>query len=132
MATASAAKRISREIDEKVEQSDPNGLDFLRARYYDPEIGRFLSGDPLGGGYGYAGGNPVNAVDPSGMVVVCTDWREGLCAGTTTIPDQFAGLYIAADSVEHWVAPTPKKAAPAPAPVVVAAQTPKLPRSFRV
>jgi len=22
------------------EQSDPNGLDFLRARYYDPEVGR--------------------------------------------------------------------------------------------
>jgi RHS repeat-associated protein len=28
------------------EQNDPNGLDFLRARYYDPEVGRFLSGDP--------------------------------------------------------------------------------------
>jgi RHS repeat-associated protein len=50
------------------EQSDPNGLDFLRARYYDPEIGRFLSGDPLGGGYGYAAGNPINLTDPSGLV----------------------------------------------------------------
>jgi RHS repeat-associated protein len=31
------------------EQNDPNDLGYLRARYYDPEIGRFLSGDPLGG-----------------------------------------------------------------------------------
>jgi RHS repeat-associated protein len=91
------------------EQNDPNGLEFLRARYYDPKIGRFLSGDPVGGGYGYARSNPVSLTDPSGMVVVCTDWREGLCAGTTTIPDEFAGLYIAADSVQHWV--PPKKAA---------------------
>jgi RHS repeat-associated protein len=52
------------------EQSDPNGLDFLRARYYDPEIGRFLSGDPLGGGYTYASNNPVNMTDPSGMCSV--------------------------------------------------------------
>jgi RHS repeat-associated protein len=50
------------------EQSDPNGLDFLRARYYDPEIGRFLGRDPLGGGYGYVLGNPVNLTDPSGLV----------------------------------------------------------------
>jgi RHS repeat-associated protein len=50
------------------EQNDPNGLDFLRARYYDSETGRFLSGDPLGGGYGYAYGNPTNLVDPSGLI----------------------------------------------------------------
>jgi RHS repeat-associated protein len=37
------------------EQGDPNGLDFLRARYYDPEIRCFLSCDPVGGGYAYAG-----------------------------------------------------------------------------
>jgi RHS repeat-associated protein len=47
-------------------------LQLLGARYYDPEVGRFLSPDPIGfaGGlnlYGYCGGNPVNLVDPLGL-----------------------------------------------------------------
>ena len=49
------------------EQNDPNGLEYLRARYYDPATGRFLGRDPLGGGYPYAGSNPANMVDPTGL-----------------------------------------------------------------
>jgi RHS repeat-associated protein len=52
------------------EQHDADSeLYYLRARYYDPESGRFLSRDPLPGGqpYAYAGGNPINRVDPSGL-----------------------------------------------------------------
>jgi RHS repeat-associated protein len=51
------------------EQRDSeSGFDFLRARYYDPAVGRFLSSDPLGGGgYPYAGNNPANATDPTGL-----------------------------------------------------------------
>jgi RHS repeat-associated protein len=46
-------------------------LYYMRARYYDPELGRFLSEDPIGisGGlnlYAYAGNDPVNRSDPSG------------------------------------------------------------------
>ena len=50
------------------------GLLYLRARYYDPEAGRFVSKDPIGfaGGdvnlYGYILGNPVNRVDLSGII----------------------------------------------------------------
>jgi RHS repeat-associated protein len=29
------------------EQADANGLEYLRTRYYDPRIGRFLSRDPF-------------------------------------------------------------------------------------
>ena len=49
-----------------------NGLLYMRARYYDPITGRFISKDPIGwaGGlnlYNYVGGNPVNWVDPWGL-----------------------------------------------------------------
>ncbi|MCC6231852.1 MAG: hypothetical protein IT580_04370, partial [Verrucomicrobiales bacterium] len=54
------------------EYDSDTGLYFMRARYYDPALGRFISQDPLGvaGGnnrYGYAGNDPVNRADPTGM-----------------------------------------------------------------
>jgi RHS repeat-associated protein len=96
------------------EQSDPNGLDFLRARYYDPEIGRFLSGDPLGGGYGYAGGNPVNAVDPSGLWTVCLSWDSSLsnhesgqfvCAVPREVGSVYTSQVVYDDVTGEWVLP---------------------------
>jgi RHS repeat-associated protein len=49
-----------------------SGLMLLGARYYDPTVGRFITQDPIGqaGGlnfYDYTSGNPVNAIDPSGL-----------------------------------------------------------------
>jgi RHS repeat-associated protein len=46
------------------------GLYYMRARWYDPETGRFMSEDPIGlsGGinmYAFAGDDPVNGRDPS-------------------------------------------------------------------
>jgi RHS repeat-associated protein len=50
---------------------------YLRARYYDPATGRFVSTDPFQGyldqsvtlhDYLYTGNNPVNFVDPSGFI----------------------------------------------------------------
>ena len=43
-------------------------LYFVRARYYDPSIGRFLSEDPIWATnlYPYAGNNPMGYIDPSG------------------------------------------------------------------
>jgi RHS repeat-associated protein len=55
---------------------DPGlGLQYVRQRYYDPSVGRFLSPDPirLGGGlnrYIYMGGDPVNGSDPTGTCAV--------------------------------------------------------------
>lgn len=53
------------------EQHDASGLIYLRARYYDPMIGQFISHDPLVNktldAYGYAGGNPLQMIDPLGL-----------------------------------------------------------------
>jgi RHS repeat-associated protein len=52
---------------------DPAGIYQVRARYYHPGLSRFVSEDPLGlagGGvnlYVYAGGDPVNHTDPTGL-----------------------------------------------------------------
>lgn len=48
---------------------DANGLSYHNARYFDPALGVWVSLDPLetANRYGYVSGNPVNAVDPSGM-----------------------------------------------------------------
>jgi len=47
------------------------GLQYLRARYYEPSSGQFLSRDPAvvltGEPYGYTGGNPLNYTDPTGL-----------------------------------------------------------------
>ena len=57
------------------EQTDATGLVYLRARYYDAGVGRFLTDDPWQGNpnqpmsyndWLYVYGNPVNLTDPSG------------------------------------------------------------------
>ena len=50
-------------------------LYYMRARYYDPDTGRFISEDPIGFGggqtnlYAYVGGDPVNNIDPTGLIL---------------------------------------------------------------
>lgn len=52
-------------------QDPETGLYYLRARYYDPRTGQFLSRDPIApltqSAYGYVGGNPLNLIDPTGL-----------------------------------------------------------------
>jgi RHS repeat-associated protein len=54
-------------------ETDGLGIDYYRARYYNPTVGRFLSEDPMGftgGGtnfYAYTGDNPTDFDDPFGL-----------------------------------------------------------------
>lgn len=58
------------------ELTDPSGLIYLRSRWYEPSVGRFLARDPFAGGlhqpsslngFAYVGGRPTMLVDPLGL-----------------------------------------------------------------
>jgi RHS repeat-associated protein len=69
-----------------------NGLQFMRARYYSPSVGRFLSMDQLPGSategqtlnrFAYATGEPIMKVDPSGFSVT----QKGFIKVTNLLAD---------------------------------------------
>jgi RHS repeat-associated protein len=57
-------------------QEDATGLKLLGHRYYDSSLGRFITRDPIKDGrnwYAYCGNDPVNGVDPSGLLTIAGD-----------------------------------------------------------
>ena len=73
------------------------GLYYDRTRYYDPQLGRFISQDPMGAAgsgdnlYAYCGDNPTDATDPSGMT-----WTVKRSGGATATASVF---YDSVDSL---------------------------------
>jgi len=72
-------------------ENDGTGLYYYRARYYHPQLGRFVAEDPIGldGGtnlYAYVNGNPVLYVDPEGKSWIGAAGRivGGMVAGAIT------------------------------------------------
>ncbi|MEU0179502.1 RHS repeat-associated core domain-containing protein, partial [Streptomyces massasporeus] len=63
---------------------DPTGLYKMGHRYYDPSLGRFTQPDPSGqetNPYLYAGGDPINNTDPSGLAGACSNAVIGFIVG---------------------------------------------------
>src|SRR5262249_45253206 len=61
-------------------QDAVSGLDYYVARYYDPLLGQFTSGDTVMEGlnrFAYVGGNPETRTDPSGHKVCDDDCHGG-------------------------------------------------------
>lgn len=76
-ATGNALLYTGREYDRD------SGLYYYRARYYDPEIGRFISEDPKGFGaginfYAYCKNSPNDCTDPSGLIDVAKYINAGI------------------------------------------------------
>uniref|UniRef100_UPI0010F7B51C RHS repeat-associated core domain-containing protein n=1 Tax=Chitinivorax sp. B TaxID=2502235 RepID=UPI0010F7B51C len=72
------------------------GLIYYRARWYDPSIGRFTQRDPSGlaGGlnpYAYVDGDPINNIDPSGLLSAKVSPVRSAAPFTTSGPVMAAG-----------------------------------------
>ncbi|MBI4823337.1 MAG: RHS repeat-associated core domain-containing protein, partial [Nitrospirae bacterium] len=86
-------------------ENDGEGLYYYRARYYSPELQRFISEDPIGllGGvnlYTYTGNSPVNWIDPLGLktwVYISVSGGGGFIlsgeVGTYYLIDPSTGVY---------------------------------------
>ncbi|MFZ5994261.1 MAG: RHS repeat-associated core domain-containing protein [Thermodesulfobacteriota bacterium] len=84
--------------------TEPNGFYYMRARYYDPSVGRFVSEDPIGfeGGdvnlYAYVGNNPIVYIDPFGedWVTSVLGTASYLCntAGLVSKPAKIVGIGV--------------------------------------
>ena len=110
--------------------TDPSGLQQLGARFYWPEVGRFIQQDPLGDGmnsYAYVGNNPVSRIDPEGLKYLDLSGGVGLwpfypvagigpmgglmlgpdpCATTPVLPHDVGGIpHFAAAAFHKYVHP---------------------------
>ena len=88
-------------------ESDASGLVYFGARYYDPEIGRFITQDPTGmidgpNLYAYCRNNPVNFSDPYGYWYIDINisfgmWGIGVTGGIMFAPKgvyKYVGLGV--------------------------------------
>jgi len=93
------------------ERDDETGLRYHRARYYDSNVGRWISEDPIGfaGRDGnlsrYIGNSSTNAVDPTGLMIVPSlPEAKTLGVGTTglVINDVDLDIRIKLKAGENW------------------------------
>jgi len=115
---------LANEFDFAGQQTDGTGLQYLRARYYDPETGVFLSRDPMAKGpgwtsnhYAYVGGSAPNSSDPTGLcgwkVWECGDdvWNGVVAAGAAAGEALSNGASWTGDRIAEIAAATAAAAA---------------------
>jgi len=108
--------------------AEPNGFYYMRARYYDPQVGRFVSEDPIGfdGGdvnlYAYVANNPVMGIDPEGTFNACGaaagaaigasagPLGAALGAAIGTVAGTYVGIYLWDKLVEPLYSKPPSDA----------------------
>jgi RHS repeat-associated protein len=91
-------------------QTDLNGLLYMRARYYDPTIRRFINQDPTLGSialgitlnrFAFANGNPVSFMDPFGL---CAQQNDPLQTRIANLAGGFInGITNAVLTAAQWV-----------------------------
>jgi len=88
---------------------DETGLIYLRARYYDPSVGRFTTRDPFPGfiadpqslnDYAYASNNPIKYVDPSGEFLATAAAGAGI--GATVNGIFYGAQVLLTDETWNW------------------------------
>jgi RHS repeat-associated protein len=81
-----------------------SGLQYLRARYYDPSMAQFLTKDPLSSStqtpYAYAGNTPVNAADPTGLRLAVAG---GGCSCRRSNPDSEPWVFANAGAISGYL-----------------------------
>mgnify|MGYP004529609567 CR=1 FL=1 len=68
------------------------GTYYLRARYYDPSLGRFGTEDPAHDGlnwYTYCGGNALRRIDPDGE-----NWKDILVGAVVSLDENLTGGFV--------------------------------------
>jgi RHS repeat-associated protein len=109
------------------ERGDASGMWYFRLRYYNSQLGRFLSRDPLGPAadmntYRYASNNPINALDLLGLKAVPRT-RRSSGSGSTRSPvpaDPDAPLF------DEDVLPQPTPSGPTDPGILPPVETPNL------
>ena len=91
-------------------QDAATGLTYMQQRYYDPEIGVFLSVDPVGAyeqpigqfhRYRYANSNPYRFTDPDGRIPLETIWdAANVAMGATSAYNNFSQGNVGAGVVD--------------------------------
>jgi RHS repeat-associated protein len=98
------------------------GLYYYRARYYMPEIGRFISADPIGffagemNLYSYVRNKPLDFTDPTGLDVTITITRTTYTSvsivGTIEVTSTVSSLTFSGYTLEETTPPNPNLPVP--------------------
>jgi RHS repeat-associated protein len=89
---------------------EETGLHYNRQRYYDPELGQYLTPDPLGtpdgpNPYAYVAFNPLVFIDPDGLILFAFDGTGNDESDPNTISNvvRFRDLYASDEGLAFYI-----------------------------